>query len=334
MGKVRDPSIHLQLGHLVNRYPHASVERIYKTTRKEKIIGSINTLWSTLEYMEKNRIIDNPRCVIKNFKNYTNMHYVLKTDDWKEFTDDFFPNHRNSIDMVHCMNAYGEAYIYVKTHSEVPLPGYCQVLEKHVWNNFIPVLPHSITREPFEHAFKSEPKTESTLDDFYVNENLEWTDEIWETYYWISVNYRMTHSVLARILKTSPQTAYRRRMFVDKSVIVHYPLFIGGWRLYEFLFLSFETKYPSFFIDILKRNSGVSYVVKTDNSITLFINTTIPGIVEDAMDKYEETGIIRDMRRMRMYHRLDPLLEDYKKGLIPEKHFWMFKIGSRKRKRI
>jgi len=334
MGKVRDPSIHLQLGHLLNKYPHASVDKIYKITRKEKIIGSINTLWSTLEYMEENRIIDNPRCVIKTFKNYTNMHYVLKTEDYKAFIDDFFLNHKNSIDMIHCMNAYGEAYIYVKTHGEVPIPDYCQVLEQRTWNNFIPVLPHSLTKENFEDALRTEPETESTLSDFCVNENLEWTDEIWETFYWISVNYRMTHTDLARLLKTSPQTAYRRRMVIDKFVVVHYPIFIGGWRSYEFLFLSFETDYPSFFIDVLKRNSGVSYVVKTGRTIALFVNTTIPGILEDAMDRYEETGSIRHMRRMRMYHRVDPLLEDYKNGLIPERYFWMFKIGSRKRKRI
>ncbi len=334
MGKVRDPSIHLQLGHLINRYPHASVDKIYKITRREKIIGSINTLWYTLEYMEKNRIIENPRCVIKNFRNYTNMHYILKTEDWKEFIDDLFSEYRDSIDMIHCMNAYGEAYIYCKTHNEVLIPDYCQVLEKHVWNNFIPVLPHSIKKEDFENALKTEPETESTLNDFCVNENLEWIDEIWKTFYWISVNYRMTHSDLARLLKISPQTAYRRRMLIDKFVVVHYPLFIGGWKLYEFLFLSFETKYPSFFIDVLKRNSGVSYVVKTERSTALFVNTTIPGILEDAMDRYEETGIICNMKRMRMYHRVDPLLEDYKKGLIPERYFWMFKIGSRKRKRI
>lgn len=95
MAKVRDPSIHLQLGHLVNKYPHASVDKIYKITRREKIIGSINTLWYTLEYMEKNRIIENPRCVIKNFRNYTNMHYILKTEDWRGFIDDFFSKYRN-----------------------------------------------------------------------------------------------------------------------------------------------------------------------------------------------------------------------------------------------
>jgi hypothetical protein len=333
MGKVRDSSIHLKLGHLLNMHPHASVDKIYKITRREKIIGSINTLWYTLQYMEKNRIIDNPRCVIKNFKNYTNMHYILKTEDWKEFICDFFSDYRDFIDMIQCMNAYGEAYIYVKTHGEVPIPDYCQVLEKQMWNNFIPVLPHSLDKEDFENALRTEPETESRLDDFCIDESLEWTDEIWKTFYWISVNYRMTHSDLAKLLKTSPQTAYRRRMFVDKSVVVHYPIFIGGWKLYEFLFLSFETKYPSFFIDVLSKNSGISYVVKTGSTTTLFVNTIIPGVVEDAIDRYEEMGIIRDLRRMRMYHRVDPLLEDYKNGLIPERYFWMFKIGSRKRKR-
>ncbi|MBU7029908.1 MAG: hypothetical protein HXS48_23435 [Theionarchaea archaeon] len=35
MGKVRDHSIHLQLGHLLNKYPQASVDKIYKITRKD-----------------------------------------------------------------------------------------------------------------------------------------------------------------------------------------------------------------------------------------------------------------------------------------------------------
>jgi len=62
--KVRDSSVHLQLGHLLNRYPYASVDKIYRMTRKGGLIGSINTVWYTLEYMEENKIIDNPRCVI------------------------------------------------------------------------------------------------------------------------------------------------------------------------------------------------------------------------------------------------------------------------------
>ncbi len=334
MGKVRDPSIHLKLGHLLNKYPHASVDKIYKIARKKKIIGSINTIWNTLEYMEKNRIVENPRCVIKNFKNYTNMHYVLKTENWKEFISDFFPKHRESIDMVHCMNAYGEAYVYVKTHCKLPDSDLFKVLENHVWTNFIPVIPHSITSKDFEEVLKTEPEEESTLDDFTMDKDLEWNDELWNTFYWISVNFRMTHTDLAKLLKVSPQTAYRRRMLIDESIVVHYPIFIGGWKPYEFLFSSFETKYPSFFIDILSKNTSVSYVVETENTTTCFINTIIPTIVEDAMDKYEENGIISNMRRMRMYNRLDPILEDYKKGIIAEKYFWMFKIGCKKKKRI
>ena len=43
--------------------------------------------------------------------------------------------------------------------------------------------------------------------------------------------------------------------------------------------------------------------------------------------------VVQDLKRMQMTNRWDPILEGYTKGIIPERYFWMFKIGVRKRKR-
>jgi hypothetical protein len=330
MTKVRDPSIHLELGHLLNKTPHASVENLCRITRKTGLIGSINTLWYTLQYMEKNKIIDNPRCVIKNYKNYTNMHYILKTDT--KDMNDFFTQNRTVIDMVHCMNAYCETYLYVKTHCTLSIPDTFHILEEGIWSHFVPVLPHSTTEKGLK-ALEIKPETGVILDDFIIDEQLEWDKETWDTFYWLCVNYRMSYTDLGKLIQKSPQTAYRKKLIIDKSIIIHYPLFIGGLPSYELLFFSFETEYPSFFVDVFSKNTGMSYLIQTPKRTTLFVNTTVPKMVNKAMSNYEDTGVIHDVRRMYLHSYWDPIVADYTNGLIPEKYFYMFKIGSKKGKR-
>lgn len=332
MTKVRDSSVHLQLGHILNENPHASVDKIYRMTREKGLIGSINTVWYTLEYMEERKIIDNPRCIIRTCKNYTNKHYILKTENLKESMR-FITEYRDSIDMVHSMNAYQGTYLYVKTHGTILIPDTFQILEDCIWSNFVPILPHSTTEEGLSDALEAEPESESVLDDFCVDETLEWDHKTWETFYWLCVNYRMSYTNLGKLIKKSPQAAYRRKLIINESVIIHYPIFIGGLPLYELLFFSFKTKYPSFFVEVFSKNTGMSYLIETPKRTTLFVNTTVPKVVNNAMSRYEDTGIIHDLRRMHIHNYWDPIAEDYMKGSIPEKYFYMFKIGSKKGKR-
>ena len=335
MSKMRDPFIHLKLGHILNENPHMSVERIFKITRKRKVIRSINTLWYTLQYMEKTRVITNPRCLIKNFKNYTNMHYVLKVKEWKEFIDSFAQHYKGVIDMVHCMDAYEESLIYLKTHGELPIPDDVTVLEQKEWSNFVPILPHAVSTDNLEEALKTEPETKSVLPDFTVDRHLEWGDEIWETYYWLCVNYRMNHKTLGNLLKKSPQTAYRRRKVIDESILVHYPLYSGGSTSYQYMFYSFKTEFPLFFVDVFSKNTGPSYLIQTKDGWTIcFINAKIPFLVNDAMNTYKETGIIQHLKSIRMNNWWYPILDGYLKGDIPEEYFMMFESKKKKKKKI
>ncbi len=294
-----------------------------------------NILWYALHYMEKNGIIHNPRCLIKNFKNYTNMHYVLRVKEWKEFIDKFAQKYKDVIDMVHCMDAYGESLIYLKTHCELPIPDNITILERKEWTNFIPMLPHSILADDLEEALKTEPESESTLTDFAVDDYLEWSNEIWDTYYWVCVNYRMNHKELGKLLERSPQTAYRRRRLIDESISVHYPLYIGSSSSYQCIFYSFKTKFPLFFIAVFSRNTGPSYLIQTkDKWTTCFVNTKIPFLVNDAMKRYKETGIIHDLKSIRVSTLWYPILDDYLKGAIPERYFVMFKSKKRKKEKV
>ena len=227
--------MHLQLGHILNENPHASVDKIYRMTREKGLIGSINTVWYTLEYMEERKIIDNPRCIIRTCKNYTNRHYILKTENLKESMG-FITENRDSIDMVHSMNAYQGTYLYVKTHGNIVIPDTFQILEDCTWSNFVPILPHSIIEEDLSDALETEPESESVLDDFCVDKTLEWDHKTWETFYWLCVNYRMSYTNLGKLIKKSPQAAYRRKLIINESVILWYPIFIGGQQLYELLF--------------------------------------------------------------------------------------------------
>lgn len=325
--------MHLQLGHLLNRYPHASVDEIYRMAQKEGLIGSINTVWYALEYMEEHKIIDNPRCVIKNCKDYTNKHYILKTEDSTESVMSFITEYRECIDMVHSMNAYQETYLYVKTHDFLTIPEGFQILEECTWSNFIPILPHSTTEKDLSDAVKAEPESESFLDDFTVDGKLEWDNETWEVFYWLCVNYRMSYTDLGKLIQKSPQAAYRRKLIINESVIIHYPIFIGSLPSYELLFFSFETKYPSFFIEVFSRNTGMSYLIQASKRTTLFVNTTVPRMVNSAMSRYEDAGIVHNLKKIHMHNYWDHIVEDFKKGSILERYFYMFKIGNKKGKR-
>ncbi len=165
------------------------------------------------------------------------------------------------------------------------------------------------------------------------HETLEWDNETWETFYWLCVNYRMSYTDLGRLIQKSPQAAYRRKLIINQSVIIHYPIFIGGLSSYELLFFSFETKFPSFFVEVLSKNTGMSYLIQTSERTTLFVNTTTPKVVNSAMSRYEDTGIIRDLRRMYLHNYWDPIVEGYMEGSIPERYFYMFRIGNKKGKR-
>ncbi len=330
---MRDPLIHLKLGHFLNECPHISVDKIYEATKREKTIRSINTLWYTLQYMEEKMIIHNPRCLIKNFRNYNNMHYILRVKDWKEFIDTFALKYKELIDMVHWMDAYGESLIYLKTHCELPIPDHFDLLERREWANFVPIIPRSVSMKDLEEALKTEPEEKSELADFTVDEYLEWDNEMWDTYYWISVNYRMNNSELGKLIKKSPQTAYRKRRLVDESILIHYPVFIDGSRSYHPMFFSFRTQFPLFFVDILSKNTGSSYVIQTKDGWTVcLINTRIPSLVSNAMNGYKETGIIQDLKSIRVSNWWYPILDDYIRGHIPEKYFIMFKYRKEKKK--
>jgi len=331
--KVRDSSVHLKLGHLLNENPHASVDKIYRMAREKKILGSINTVWYTLEYMEENKIIDNPRVVVRNCTNYTNKHYILKTEDSRDSIMEFIRKYRDHIDMVHSMNAYQGTYLYVKTHGSVSIPDRFEILEECTWVNFVHILPCSISERDLSDAVKAEPDTESVLDDFTIDTRLEWDLKTWETFYWLCVNYRMSYTDLGKLLQKSPQAAYRRKLIINEAVIIHYPIFIGGLSSYELLFFSFETRYPTFFVDVFAKNTGMSYLIQTPERTTLFVNTTAPKVVNSALSRYEDTGIICNLRRMYLHNYWDPFMEDYVKGSIPERYFYMFKIGNKKGKR-
>jgi hypothetical protein len=67
---------------------------------------------------------------------------------------------------------------------------------------------------------------------------------------------------------------------------------------------------------------------------TVFQNSKMGQI--EGMEKILFCGVmvVQDLKRMQMTNRWDPILEGYTKGDIPERYFWMFKIGVRKRKRL
>ena len=61
----------------------------------------------------------------------------------------------------------------------------------------------------------------------------------------------------------------------------------------------------------------------------LFVNTTVPKMVNNAMSNYEDTGIIHDVKNVLTV--AGTIVADYKR--INTRYFYMFKIGSKKGKR-
>jgi hypothetical protein len=47
---------------------------------------------------------------------------------------------------------------------------------------------------------------------------------------------------------------------------------------------------------VFSKNTGITYLIQTPKRTTLFVNTTVPKMVNNAMSSYEDTGIIHDVR--------------------------------------
>ena len=64
------------------------------------------------------------------------------------------------------------------------------------------------------------------------------------------------------------------------------------------------------------------------------VNAEIPFLVNNAMNRYKEAGIVHDLKSIPIKNWWYPILDDYLKGYIPEKYFVMFKSKKEKNKRV
>ena len=105
--------IHFKIARLINQYPSAYSEALFRKCMKESILGSKHTFYKTLNYMENREIITNPAVTIKNHSNYTSRFYFIEVEDGKKALDDLTERFKGYIDAIFMFSSLQSEFLYI-----------------------------------------------------------------------------------------------------------------------------------------------------------------------------------------------------------------------------
>lgn len=284
--------------------------------------------------MEQEQILLNGCILVKNHKNYRNVHYLIQTDNVVEFMK-FVLQNEDSIEAVYRSRQGSENLMYVKSTKLMDLKGF-NLLEKTEWENFSLIFPwkwdgtqNFLSEVPDITLEKCPPPQENLT----ASPDFEITEDINQLLHWYKANVRLPDVPIMKETEFDHRKVKTLRNKIFANSIVHFPVFLYGVRHYVYLYFSFLTKYHEVFMNLFAENSAASYLVRgKDGRIFLFVNTTRPGWVLHAMENFEERGIVSNMFFCYLQARWDPIIKDFKSGKIPEKYFWMFGTPKKEEK--
>lgn len=309
--------MHFQMGRLINQFPTVYAEAIFKKCLKNDILGSKHTFQKALHYMEEREIMLNPTVSIKNHSNYTNQFYLVEVDDETPVITDLISN-RESIDVIFTFSSLKSAFLYIGTHKKLDDINGTLLLEDTIteYKIIFPCKEHERYAERVLPPYILNP--EMTRD-----EPLTWDEKMWEIYYWLRVNFRLYNSEIGKQVGLNPVTIARRRKKMLPSLIVHYPLYAEGYDSYSMLLFVLEDGFDmKELLCLLSDLSGTSYLLKGSKGEYLcFASTRRSRTFSSKMRK-----IMNDESLKFAYFssKWTPILDDYEKGEIEERFFYMF----------
>ena len=317
MVKMHSSRIHFQINRLINQFPTAFSEVIFRKCLKEDILGSKHTFYKTLTYMEEKGIILNPSVLIKNHSNYTNWIYLLKVEDERLAQNDLIERYRDSIDVIFTFSSLESAFLYVYAHKELQnVKG--DLLLKDTVAEFRTVFPckeHEKHEKRILSQFVLNPQ-------FTRDEPLVWDEKMWEIYYWLKVNFRLYNSEIGRQVGVDPVTVARRKKRILPSLYIHYPVFAEGRDNYSTLLFVLEDVDADRVVGLLSDLSATSYLLKGSKGTYLcFASTRRTHTFASKMRKSLQDETLGFIHHSRWW---TPLLDDYEKRKIEERFFHMF----------
>ena len=314
--------IHFQMGRLINQFPTLYAEAIFRKCLKKNIVGSKHTFQKALHYMEKREIMLNPKVSIKNHSNYTNRFYLVEVDDEASVIPDLIDN-REFIDVIFTFSSLKSAFLYIGAHKNLEdISG--NLLYEDTIADYKIIFP---CKEHERYVGRVLPpyifSPEMTRD-----EPLAWDEKMWEIYYWLRVNFRLYNSEIGKKVGLNPVTIARRRKKMLPSLIVHYPLYAEGYDNYSTLLFVLEDDFDmKKLLALLSDLSGTSYLLKGSKGKYLcFASTRKSRTFSSKMRK-----IMNDKSLKFAYFssKWTPMLDDYEKGKIEERFFYMFPPQSK-----
>ncbi len=315
--------MHFQVARLINQSPTAHREAIFKKCMKEKIFGSKHTFYKTLEYMEKKDIILNPVVSIKDHSNYTNRFYFFEVEDAKSALEGLIDRYRKYIDVVFAFSSLRSNFLYIATHENLNHISGNLILEDIVseYRIIFPCKEHEKYPQRVLPQFILSPQ-------YKRDEPLLWDEKMWEIYYWLKVNFRLYNSEIGRRVRLDPVTVARRKEKMLPSLHIHYPVYAEGHDNYSTLFFVLEdVSSLDELLSLLSDLSATSYLIKGSKGTYLCFAkvrqiyafaSKMREVVQD-----ESLGFVHPSRCW------TPIVDDYEKGKIEERFFYMFPPHSK-----
>ena len=316
----------LRISQYLNEHPRDTVKNVLKFCRTHNILKSNDAVYNALQYMERNRIIMNPRIFLKNCPGHRNVHCMVQADDTDEFMNLIVRENRNAVKAVYQSRHGNENALYVKSTKLLFLRDF-KIVEEIEWESYTVIFPWKwrsdnilLNLTDIEPEISPPPQ-----ENLMANPDFAVTKDVRILLYWLQVNLRLRDIYLMKEIGFTYRKIKILRNAILANSVSYFPTFIHKFQYYVPLYFSFLTDYYRFLIDFFSQNSGTSFLIKGKNGRTfLFINTTTPEWVLRAMEYFEDIGIVRNMLFYYLQKKWNPILEDFKLGKIPEKYFWMF----------
>lgn len=314
--------VHFHVARLINQYPSAYSEVIFRKTLKENILGSKHTFYKTLNYMEARDIIVNPAVTIKNHANYTSRFYFIEVEDEKTALEELIDKYRGYIDVVFAFSSLKSSFLYIAAHEKLDVEGNL-ILEDSVaeYRVIFPCKEHEKYPQRVLPPSVLNPK-------FTRKERLGWDEKMWEIYYWLRVNFRLYNSEIGKQVGLDPVTVARRKKKMLPSLYVHYPMYAEGRDNYStILFILEDTPDLDKLLASLSDLSATSHLIRGSKGTYLCFASTRR--THPFISKMREVTQNESLKFVHPSRWWNPILDDYEKGKVEERYFYMFPPHSK-----
>jgi len=294
---------------------------------------SRKTVKETLILMEERQIIMNPHLYIRNCEGYSNHYMITEVENWKDLYEKIICRNWEAIDAAFYIRSWKKNRLaYIKYHNtlkgEVP-----HVLEKGPIDFMCVIHPQSTIDHKLPKKLESEPDKKSQILSDRLNKKFNWDYDTKQVFWWLSINYRLSLTQIARQLKVSRTTVRNKKRLIEEFTCIHYPMYIHTFTSYTGVLSSFYTEYPEYIKEIFQNLSATCYLFGNQEKILCFVNTTLPSYVTHVFEELEKKGIVEDLNTEITVRSWNKIVDEFQLGRIPEKYFWMFKRKIKKRKK-